>query len=194
MQELAEARVRFQETLEIFRRTNDTRRIPTALVNLGSVALHQKDYPQARSLFVEGLEKFRQIKDEYNIAHSLYCLANVEQAEGSNVEAEHLLQESLKIFRAWKDQWRCILVLETMTEVAAAQGQYKRTGQLWGAAEGLRQRLGTPVEPGILDQYNQILSGVGEKFGTASLEAALAKGRAMSWEQAVALALGEDAP
>lgn len=194
MQELAEARVRFQETLEIFRRTNDTRRIPTALVNLGAVAIHQKDYLQARSLFVEGLERFRQIKDEHNIAHSLYSLANVEQEEGNSVEAERLLQESLRTFRAWKDQWRCILVLETMIDVAVAQGQYKRTGQLWGAAEGLRQRLGTPLQPFILDQYNQMLSGVVEKFGTTSFEAALAEGRAMTWEQAVAFALGEDTP
>ena len=192
--EIAEAGGRFQEALEIFRQMNDERCIPISLVNLGAVANFQKDYPLARSLYSECLERFRRLEDGRNVAHTLYCLGNIEIDEGNTVEAERLLRESLGMFRGWKEQWRCIIVLETFMSLEAAKGQHQRACRLWGAAQASRQQLESPLQPEHLAQYGQILSKVQEAMGAEAFETALAEGRAMSWEQAVAYALEEDSP
>ncbi len=191
LQKAAKAQAQFQEALLLFRRLNDTRCIPVALVNLGAITLQQQDYVQARLALDEALAMFRALKDERNVIQSLYCLGNLEHEEGNFQQSETLLKECLLLSAASKDKWKTILHIESLVPPAVAQGHFRRSGRLWGCAEALREAFRSPMPAGILVQYQTILAQPQEKLGEAAYTAALAEGRAMTWEQAVSHALEE---
>ena len=69
----------------------------------------------------------------------------------------------------------------------------ERSAHLFGAAEGLHEAVGVPVyiyyEP-HRSLYERTVTAVRSRLGEAAFEEARADGRAMTFEQAVAYALG----
>ncbi|MCY2965914.1 MAG: hypothetical protein NT069_20175, partial [Planctomycetota bacterium] len=57
--------------------------------------------------------------------------------------------------------------------------------------DALRERLGTPLPPVFRPEYDQALAALRSSLGARKLTELLAAGRAISEEQAIALALGE---
>jgi non-specific serine/threonine protein kinase len=80
--------------------------------------------------------------------------------------------------------------------VANACGEAERSGRLIGAAEGLHEAVGVPVyvyyEP-HRSMYERTVVTVRSELGEEAFEEARADGRRMSFEQAVAYALKDDA-
>jgi hypothetical protein len=89
-----------------------------------------------------------------------------------------------------------ILVAEALEGHAAAdaaQGQCARAVRLFGAAEVLREALGAPRYGHQRAIRNRALASVSASLGEAAFTAACTAGRAMTPEEAIALALGEEA-
>jgi non-specific serine/threonine protein kinase len=84
--------------------------------------------------------------------------------------------------------------LEGLAVVASARGEAERSGHLIGAAEGLHEAVGVPVyvyyEP-HRSLYESTVATVRAKLGEEDFEEARERGRAMTFEQAVAYALLE---
>jgi hypothetical protein len=59
---------------------------------------------------------------------------------------------------------------------------------LFGAAEALRQALGVPIHPPYVPEYERAVGALRAALGDSEFGAAWAAGRALSLEQAVALA------
>jgi hypothetical protein len=83
--------------------------------------------------------------------------------------------------------------LEGLACISAAEGEAERAARLFGAAEALREAVGyqhTPEEDPWRGPY---LASARSRLGEEAREEALAEGRAMTLERAIAYALGEGA-
>jgi len=94
-----EARALFEESLDIYRATDDPRGIGWAFVDLGFLSRYQGDYAAARSLFEESLELLKRIGDMEGIAASLGNLGLIARDQGDLGAAEVRLEESLAVWR-----------------------------------------------------------------------------------------------
>lgn len=188
------AGTRHREALDIFQGLNDERGMLVSLINLGDVTYEDKDYERAGSLFQQGLDYSRKCKDDKHTAVSLYSLANVARETADPSRAIRMFRESLTLFVALEDQWSIVHVLESLASLAAAQQQGGRAARLWGVSEALRERLKSPLTPSSRLAYDQAVAEAREALGEGAFAVALAEGRAMTWEQAVAFALEKDAP
>jgi hypothetical protein len=68
-------------------------------------------------------------------------------------------------------------------------GQPERAARLFGAAAALREKLGIPVLPVFVPEYEDEISSLRTALGEAAFAAEWAAGCALILEQAVALAL-----
>jgi hypothetical protein len=73
--------------------------------------------------------------------------------------------------------------------IAKAQEQDQRTAQLFGAAEILRENTALPMTPVEQVEYEHEVNDLRLNMDQSAFTRAWAEGRAMSMEQAIALAL-----
>src|SRR5262249_47716537 len=138
-------------------------------------------------LFEDALAVFRETKAITNIGVVLGDLGRLALAAQDYAEAARRFQESLRLL--WKVGWRTLIPrnLAGIAEAAAAQGEPERAARLFGAAAGLQQTLGFSHIPEELDGR---MIALHERLDPETLAAAWVAGRALSWEQAIAEALG----
>jgi hypothetical protein len=73
--------------------------------------------------------------------------------------------------------------------VARAEGQFHPSVRLFGAAQALRDAIGSMAPPRERREQQQALAALREAMGESSYLAAWNAGRSLSWQQAVAEAL-----
>ena len=190
--EYALARTVYEESLALKRELGD--RLGTAYVinNLGDVAYHQGDDEAARTLYEESLRIKRELGDNPGAAYTLNRLGRLVRREGDVAAARALYVESLVIRRELQDRAGIAECLEGLAETAAGQAQLRRAARLFGAAESLREVVGTPLSPPARANYDRSMAALCASLGEAALEKARAGGRAMTFEQAVEYALMEE--
>jgi hypothetical protein len=76
--------------------------------------------------------------------------------------------------------------------VAAAWEEAGRAARLFGASEALREAMGVPPEPGEIALQEPHLSAARSRLDKTSWQEAWAEGRAMTLEEAISYALGEE--
>ncbi len=188
----AVARALYEESLAIQRELGDRWGISRWLNNLGAVAYAQGDFSAARALHTESLVIRRDLGDWQGIATSLNNLGVLAHEEGSHVAARALHEESLAIKRELGDRQGIALSLEGLASIAG-RGSPSRGAQLWGAAERLRESIGAPVPPNERLRYDrQVAAARSALGGDAAFDATWQEGRAMTLEEAIALALEEE--
>jgi predicted ATPase/DNA-binding SARP family transcriptional activator/class 3 adenylate cyclase len=188
------ARSLYEESLAIKKELGNKGGISHGLYNLGDVALCQGDERAAEALYDESLALARELKDAWGIAAALNSLGDVARRHGEYDRARGLHTESLVIQRALGDKSGMAGNLEGLGGVARAQEQPARGAQLLGAAEAVREAIGAPLAGQARREWEQEVAEVRAALGEAALAAAWAAGRAMSLEDAVALALEEPGP
>ena len=70
---------------------------------------------------------------------------------------------------------------------------FVRSPRLWGAAEATRRLIGAPLPPNERPRYERLVAAVRTQLDEETFAAAWAAGQALSLEQAIAEALGEEA-
>ncbi|MDP9382771.1 MAG: hypothetical protein M3Q29_22035 [Chloroflexota bacterium] len=84
--------------------------------------------------------------------------------------------------------------LEALGSLAGAQGRWTRSAHLLGAAEVLRETLGTPLPPAERVPHDATVNAARGGIGEAAFRDASAEGRAMAMGEAVAYALCRESP
>ena len=85
--------------------------------------------------------------------------------------------------------------LECFAFIAGASRQNERSTKLFGAAEVLRELIGSPMTPLERREYDQAVSNLRARIDETALAKAWAEGRALTMEQAIEYALEKtDAP
>jgi ATP/maltotriose-dependent transcriptional regulator MalT len=79
--------------------------------------------------------------------------------------------------------------LHVAASLAGSQGKATRSARLWGAAEALREAIGTVLSPFEHHLYEPYLAAARAQLDEAAWKAAWAGGRAMTTEEAIEYAL-----
>ena len=155
------------------------------LVLLGQINLQQDGQAQARDLFEESRSSFKEVGDQGGMAEALIGLASIATRQGDLVAAVALCQECFKILQRIQYKEAIPPCLESLATVAAAQGELVWAAHLLGAAEALREALGTPLPPVYRLDYERVVAKARAQLGNKHFARAWAEGRAMTLEQAV---------
>jgi predicted ATPase len=183
------ARTLDEESLAIQRELGDKGGIANSLICLGLVAYMQGEYGSARTLYEESLAIKRELGDKLGIAALLGNLGSVAHKQGGSGAARTLYEESMAILRELGDKRVIAYLLEGFADLAKTEGQAERAARLWGAAEALREAIGSPIPPNEREMYKRNVTATREAFA-----AAWADGGAMTIEQAIEYALKDRMP
>jgi len=179
----------YTEAAELARAGGYTWFLGIATGNLGDLLRDQGDYVQARARLEEALEIFRALGDERFVTVSLVNLGFLAAREGKNDEAEALLREGLVYAEALVDTELAIWCLTELSALTLSRGDAERAARLTGAMEALREETGHAPTPDLQRLSEQTRSALVSELGEVRLAVALAVGREMTFEQAVAYAL-----
>jgi predicted ATPase len=187
----ASARAYLEQSLSVFRKIGNPRGIGFTLESLGNAASGQGDYSLARAYFEESLSVCREYSDPRGIAYSLLGLGGVSYSYGDCSLARTYLEESLSVFRRIGDRRGIAFSLEGFADLASLQEEPEQAARLWGAAEALREAVGSPMLFNQHREYDRKVAQVQARVGKDAFRAGWVKGRAMTLERAIAYALEE---
>jgi hypothetical protein len=150
----------------------------------GEAALAGGDLAVARCWADEAVSATRGIY----LSWALTGRARVLMAEGQSRQAESDAHDALA--RAAENQARICVpdVLEILADLAGKSGRRPLAARLFGAAQGIRQRIGV-VRFKIYDNgYQTSVSSLRDAMAQKDFDAAWAEGAALSTEEAIAYA------
>jgi len=192
--ELERASTLTKEVVTLHRAREDTAGLADALLSLGMVAIAQRNHEWATALHEESLSLARKVEDRFAIVFSLALGALVSLALADYERVKDLVAEGLELSRHLK--MRCLIAthLHVSAALAGSQGQPVRSARLWGAAEALREAMGTVFSPVERPVYGPYIAAARAQLHEADWEAAWAEGRVMAPEAAIDYTLSEEWP
>jgi DNA-binding CsgD family transcriptional regulator len=185
--DLAQVPPPLEESLALAREVGDKLGLASSLNLLGEIILCQSDATRARSLLEESLALFKGAGFRRGMNLSLTLLAKVEAQQGDHVSARALYEQSLVIAREMNNKLNIVDCLEGLAGVVAAQGELTWGARLWGAAEALRDAMGTPIPPVYRVDSERPVTAARTQLGEKVFAEAWAEGRAMTPEQVLAV-------
>jgi non-specific serine/threonine protein kinase len=116
-------------------------------------------------------------------------LGEVRMMQGRLEEAEDMLKESFVLFEEIGSRWDIAYVLEGMAHVLARRDRPLDAAKLYGAAESLREVLGSPLPPNEVGTYEKHVARARDAADAEAFEGAWQEGRTFDIETALAFAL-----
>jgi tetratricopeptide (TPR) repeat protein len=185
----AEARPLLEESAALFRALGDGWWGGAALLTLGSLALNHRDNRAARTFLEEALSLSREAGDKRNTAMCLDRLGRILQWEGEHARAEALLREGLVLEQEVGSTEGIASCLDGLALAAHARGRDEAAARLCAATLELRTMTGARADRSLRDRTGQLVAELRAALGEDAFAAAYAQGRALSLDEAVALAL-----
>ena len=176
-----------------FRELGDIEGAAWSLISLGTVARYQGDVERASMLLTESLALSEGIGFREGIAWSVEQLGLLAAVDGDPA-AISLLRRSLELHSELRDRWRMSSVLEDLAAIALAQGDAGQAARLLGAAEALREAIGTVIAPCERLQHNQTTKVVRTALGDEAFDSALRQGQLASMDELTADLPSADPP
>jgi len=185
----AAARRYLELCLPAWKQLGNANGLASTLNNLGAVALLAGEHATARERFEESLPLFRELGDRRMIAGVLYNLGDLSLEAGNLAEAKGFLSESLMLRSQIGETGAVAESLEGFARIAVRTRQADRAARLFGAASRMRETVGAPLAPVNQASYDAAVADVRRLLGDEAYQAAWGAGRALSPDQAIALAM-----
>jgi non-specific serine/threonine protein kinase len=191
--EYARATARAQESLTLAQDVDDPLHRARPLHALSMAALHQGDTVAAGCLLDEYVALLRSRGARGHIDRATAHRGAVALAQGEREEARALYREALMRCQETADKRAMAACLCGLAAVAVPRLP-ERAAWLFGAAEALREALGSPYLADVTDPagYDEHVAALRARLDEERLTAAWTEGRGMTLEQAVRLALEDD--
>ena len=189
--DLPRAQSYFEQSLAGWRSIGDKLGVSNSLNHVGIVLRYREEYELAVRYYNECLELAREIDDKFPMAAALHNLGQMAHHRGDDITAHRLLSESLILVREINDRPHIGVGLADLAGVWAAQGQPERAARLFGAAEALSDQTHATMYKVQRLAYERDVARGAAQLDPATWQAAWAEGRAMSLDDACALALEE---
>jgi predicted ATPase/class 3 adenylate cyclase len=183
------ARRYYEEGLALSRQLDDTALLASYLINLGYESLLQGDPERGAALNEEAAVLLRERGHKAKLQYALDNLGWAALVSGDNERAHSLHRESLELSRELGDKLVAAESLEGLA-CSAARGEEEWAATLLGATEALRASVGYHQAPRERALREPFLGAARSRLEEAKWEAALAAGRAMTFDDAAAYALG----
>jgi len=192
----------YEESLALFRSVDDPWGTAFALNSLGRRAAAEGRYAAARSLYAESMALFRQVGDKWGRGTELFGEGFAALHEGAYEDAEALFDEHVCLWRELGNRAGVARSLMGFAALALAFSQTKsssapdearvkqarRGAVLLAASDGLAKAQGVRLLPWDQGEFDHWLAAAHAQLDDAAFAAAWAEGRAMTLEQALALA------
>jgi len=172
-----------------FRDMGDRVHTAEVLRRLGSVALLEGSYPEADSRLLQALALSLELGDRPSVGLCLLWRALLAWRLTDLAQAQALYAESLTLFRAMHDRYLMAWAVHGLSLVTAGYGRWSLAARLFGAVEGALVPLGAVLEPELRDEGHRQGAAIRAALGEETFAADWAKGRAMTLDEAIALAL-----
>ncbi|MGH2361987.1 MAG: ATP-binding protein [bacterium] len=180
----------YGEMLEMARRAGDETLAARALCGIGNRLRGRGDNVRARVVLEEALSLARPRHDKW-LTSLVTGSLGLALAPEDPAQALMLLEESLALSDDIGHRWLTARRLEDLAGVLASSDRAEVSAKLLGASESLRDAFGFARSVSL---QTAVGAAARERLGPAAFEAAYNKGRAMTADEAVALALGRSAP
>jgi tetratricopeptide (TPR) repeat protein len=191
--DLGQAAVWFEESLALARESSASADIvQLVLRHQGWVAYQQGDLARAATCFEEGYGLVQQMGDLWGQAIWQSNLGELALLTSDLAQAETMGREALKRFLALVASVDIAINLELLAMAAAASEQSKLVATLLGAAATAHALVGAPLTETAREDIDREITAARAALGEERCAAAFAAGRALSREEAIAEALGED--
>ncbi|MFC6320021.1 ATP-binding protein, partial [Nocardioides sp. GCM10027113] len=193
--ELAEARDCFERAIPLGEAAGEVGDWTLALARiwLGTVDLLEGDADSAVGHLEQGLASARRRGDRLTAYIALYNLSQLELGRQQHEHARRHLDEGMRLSLETGDQANLAYFLDAMAVLEAAEGTHARVPILLGAAQGIREVVGT-AGYGYYHPDPAAIAAAAEEarghLGEDRYDDALDHGRGLAPEAAVALAAG----
>jgi predicted ATPase len=177
----------WEESLAMFRELDFRRGVADCLWVLGIAARLDGDVPRSRALAEESLRLHREAGDRFGVSIALYALGRTALAQGDLSTAESSLLEALDIDEEVGSRTGMGVIMDNLAAQANVRGDHLRALRLGGASSSLKEAARGQAPPPLIDLPDP-REAAREVLGEAVVAAAWEEGRAMTLEQAVALA------
>lgn len=196
--DLARGLAQLGAALARFRSTaRPARPLPVALAALVELGVGQSwagDTEAAERSLRECLELCEKWGDFWIRSYAEYGMAGVARSRGELDEAISWAREGLRAKRALPDMVGSLLCMDLLSWLLAERGEHRRAARLLEACATLSRKVGLALfaAPLFHEEHERCRRTVRAALSARELERAVRKGAAMSFEEAVADALGED--
>ena len=187
--DLAAGRDLFAESLRLFSGLEDAHYTLLARSNLATVTQDLGDLEQARALHEENLRDSLDQGDARITALSLDQLAQFLSDDGRADEALVMLQRSLRIRSELGDRPMLAENLGRLANLLAISGHVATAARLLSSSAALREQIGSTSTPNVAKRNEKTLAELRRRLGEKELAEAWDQGRALTIDEAVALAL-----
>jgi predicted ATPase/transcriptional regulator with XRE-family HTH domain len=189
-----EASERFEEVLKGLQELGDRLDTAWAMHDLAEVAQLRGDGQTAEKHSQESLQLFQLLGDRIGIGWSLYNRGHLILRRDHDIEESTIcFQGSLQQFAGREGNIEGVdACLVGFAAVAAAQGRWRRAATLLGASERREAHPHKHKVPLQRRAYRRLRADLRIKLDKEHLSRALRAGRAMTTQQAIAYALGDN--
>jgi tetratricopeptide (TPR) repeat protein len=161
------------------------------------MARWQGDYNRAEAYYRESLNLLDENGDAASYALVFHNLGYLADAQKHRLQARTYFRQSLALFHQTARLSGVADCAIGLARVAVADGEPARAARLLGFAETTRGAIITPDEyvmPSRYEVYDSLLATLPAQLLPTQFEAARAAGRALSLDQGIDYALGDDDP
>ncbi|HYB48258.1 MAG TPA: hypothetical protein VED20_13015 [Streptosporangiaceae bacterium] len=179
--------------LAMFRDLGDVEGTAWSLISLGTIARCQGEAERASALLTESRSLSEGIGFREGIAWACEQLGLLAAVDGDPA-AIVLLRRSLDLHGELRDRWRMSSVLEDLAAIALALDRARPAARLLGAAEAVRDAIGTVIAPCERPQHLQTAAAVQAALGEETFAADRQQGLLATMDELAAeLPSAEDA-
>jgi predicted ATPase len=183
------ARQYIEESLQLARMAGLRSQEAQARGILATIAIQANDYHRARASLLESVNIYEEVGARFNVILEKSNLAHLERRRANFASALEYYRETILAFRDIGQTGAVSHQLECFGFIALEEDQDERALQLFAAANTLREKRGTPMTPDEELYFAEQLTSLREKLEEKQFELAWSKGRSMTMEEAIELAL-----
>jgi predicted ATPase/DNA-binding SARP family transcriptional activator len=180
-----------EEVLRLARAAGDKRSEGIALACLGGCLHWQERFAEACVPYRASLPLLQEVGDTWMAGLALWGLGRAELQRGNREEARRCSRELLRFHLGHKSPIGQPFVLDSLAMIAFGDGHLGRSTRLFGAAQGVREALGTMAMPLMLAHNRSYIQALSETLGHDAFRSLWDEGHQMGSDKACAYALEE---
>jgi len=161
----------------------------TISYDLGDLAFYEGDYELALKFYEDSLVWASQKGLSLSVSWAKVRLAYAYSKRGEEQKARLFFHEALQSFRIAEDTGAMGFIMEGIASLAITQGKYERAVRLLAWADVMHEQIGAPRPPVEQASIERDLAMIHSQIENANFAKLSAEGRAMTVEEALALAL-----
>jgi tetratricopeptide (TPR) repeat protein len=178
-----------EQAIATFKQEDHKAGLAWAYNMLGELARLVGDYVLAGEAYRECINVCRETGAVLREAMTRANLGIVELYQGNYEQAETLIRTGLA--REEHSKYHTAYALAFLAGPVAAKGDSEQAARLLGASEAILDRIGAVYQTSDKPEIERFVNDVKAQLDKATFEAVWAEGQAMTYEEAVACALGE---